>query len=166
MVNISFIVCAGTGPTLGVIFGGWLIDRTGGYKDIPKTLKTCLLLGVMAVCFALALIICRTFHLFIIFLWFLLFFGAAVLPSCAGILVTVVPPEYRAVSSSVAVMVFNLFGYFMSLTLSGYLMQILLVTSNNCDLVCARVAGFRMIMTWSLFSLFFLVAAIRDGYRG
>jgi hypothetical protein len=32
LVNAMFIVCAATGPTLGVFFGGWCIDKRGGYK--------------------------------------------------------------------------------------------------------------------------------------
>jgi len=48
IVNLSFIICAGTAPTSGVFFGGWLIDRLGGYKTQEQkiiTLKACFVLG-------------------------------------------------------------------------------------------------------------------------
>jgi len=47
LVNYSFIVCAGTGPTLGIFFGGWIIDYFGGYKDSTVTLKICLQFGMI-----------------------------------------------------------------------------------------------------------------------
>ena len=50
-----------------------------------------------------------------------------------GMLVSIVPSKYRTVSSSISVMVFNLFGYFLSLTLSGYLMQV-----NLCHIEIVR----------------------------
>lgn len=101
-------------------------------------------------------------------LWALLFCGGAVLPSCSGILVSVVPNQFRAVSSSVSIMIFNLFGYFLSLTLSGYLMQFILVFRSDCDYICARVESFRLIMVWSIFSLLFLAFALEtaSGYFG
>ena len=46
------------------------------------------------------------------------------LPHTPGIVVSIVPRRHRPVSSSLSLVVFNLFGYFMSLVLSGYLMQV------------------------------------------
>ena len=58
-------------------------------------------------------------------LWLVLFFGGSVLPACSGILVSIIPKKYRPLSSSVSLVVFNMFGYFASLILSGLLMQVL-----------------------------------------
>jgi hypothetical protein len=46
-----------TAPTTGVFFGGWIIDRQGGYKDetgkaAMDTLRTCCYFGLGAVGFA------------------------------------------------------------------------------------------------------------------
>ena len=46
-----------TAPTTGVFFGGWIIDRQGGYKDetgkaAMDTLRTCSYFGVGAVVFS------------------------------------------------------------------------------------------------------------------
>ena len=116
--------------------------------------------GAFAVSFALVNIFSTSLWQFVSLLWLLLFCGAAVLPACAGILVSIVPNAYRTISSSITVMAFNLFGYFLSLTLSGYLMQLLLIFSEKCDLLCARVQGFRLVMLWSIFSLAFLAMAL------
>jgi len=46
--NMTFILCAATGPTFGVFFGGWLVDRSGGYKGARQrsvAVRICLRLG-------------------------------------------------------------------------------------------------------------------------
>jgi hypothetical protein len=63
--------------------------------------------------------------------------------------------------------VFNLFGYFLSLILSGYLMQLLEQEDQergNCSPVCAMTWGFRLVLFWSFFSLYFLLNALRASY--
>ena len=48
VVQSLFIFTAATGPTAGVMFGGWIIDNNGGYKGVVQryfALKTCLALG-------------------------------------------------------------------------------------------------------------------------
>jgi hypothetical protein len=47
-VNTMFVWCAGTGPTSGVFFGGWLVDHIGGYIGTSQrviVLKLCVLMG-------------------------------------------------------------------------------------------------------------------------
>ena len=36
LVNVLFILCAATGPVLGVFFGGYVVDLFGGYKGYKK----------------------------------------------------------------------------------------------------------------------------------
>jgi hypothetical protein len=57
-------------------------------------------------------------------LWMVLFCGGVVLPVCSGIIVSIVPRYHRPVSSSLALVVFNLLGYCLSLVLSGWLMEV------------------------------------------
>ena len=45
-VLTAFAITSCTGPALGVVFGGWLVDRMGGYKDesgeaVCTALKVC-----------------------------------------------------------------------------------------------------------------------------
>jgi MFS transporter, Spinster family, sphingosine-1-phosphate transporter len=127
MVNTMFVICAGTGPTLGVFYGGWVIDRVGGYigsKQRLISLKICFTTGICAGIFATIAALVENFYLFICCLWLILFFGASLLPACTGMLVSVVPRQYRPVSSSLSIFIFNIFGYSFSLFLSGYLMQV------------------------------------------
>jgi hypothetical protein len=51
LVNGLFILCAATGPTMGVFTGGWMVDLCGGYKGAlqrVKALEICFVLGRLA----------------------------------------------------------------------------------------------------------------------
>jgi MFS transporter, Spinster family, sphingosine-1-phosphate transporter len=127
VVNTMFVICAGTGPTLGVFYGGWIIDKMGGYvgsKQRVISLKICFITGILAGIFATIGSLVDHFYTFICCLWLILFFGASLLPACTGMLVSVVPRKHRPISSSLSIFIFNIFGYSFSLFLSGYLMQV------------------------------------------
>ena len=104
-----------------------MIDRLGGYQggvQRARTLKICVGMGSLAFVCAVALIFATHIEQFVPLLWCLLFFGGTILPGCSGIVISIVPKKHRAVSSAIAMLVFNLLGYFLSLTLSGYIMQV------------------------------------------
>jgi MFS family permease len=127
LVNTLFILCAATGPTLGVFFGGWIIDNNGGYKGAHQrvvALELCSTFGVLALVFSLPITLLSNIYAVVAFLWLMLFFGGAMLPACSGIVVSIIPRASRPTSSALALVVFNMFGYFLSLLLSGYLMQV------------------------------------------
>lgn len=168
LVNALFVVTAATAPVLGVIFGGYIIDVFGGYKGSKRrvmALEIVLVLGLIGLACSLPITFCSSVFVAIGFLWLVLFFGGSILPACAGILVSIVPRYHRPTSASLSVVVFNMFGYCLSLVLSGYLMQLLQSYENHCDEVCAMTWGFRLVLFWSGFSALFLVNALRASYR-
>ncbi|CAH0490903.1 unnamed protein product [Peronospora farinosa] len=163
LVNALFVVVSGTGPILGVFFGGWLIDRSGGYIGVEqraRALGICMSLGLTA--FFISAVATFFDNVFITsgFLWLLLFFGGAILPACTGIFISVVPAEHRALASSFSVMVFNLFGYSLSPYLTGLIMEWVISKQGqpnsyfeNCDEACAYRIGFRFCLCWSVWSV-------------
>ena len=63
LVNTMFVCCAGTAPTMGVFFGGWIVDYIGGYigsSQRVSVLKLCVVMGEcgMASCSWLQLRVC------------------------------------------------------------------------------------------------------------
>ena len=140
LVNTLFILCAATGPTLGVFFGGWLVDFCGGYRGVKQrtvALEICCFFGIISCVFSIPITFLNNIESVVVLLWLVLFSGAAILPACSGILVSIVPRKHRAVSSSLSLVVFNLFGYCLSLLLSGYLMQWL----QHFDIACGMVSN-------------------------
>jgi hypothetical protein len=127
IINLLFVLVAATGPTSGVIFGGWLIDSFGGYKGSKQrvvALEMVTVLGLLGFLFSLPITFLSNIYYVTICMWALLFFGASILPACSGILVSMVPRSHRTTSSSLSLVIFNMFGYFLSLILSGFLMEV------------------------------------------
>ena len=116
LVVISFSVCSLTGPTLGVFFGGWIIDRQGGYKcDTGKaamdTLQTCSYFGIGAVGCALPTAFGTNYWFIMTTMWFVLFFGGALLSPCTGVCINSVHPDLRSFSSALSMFAYNILGY-------------------------------------------------------
>lgn len=175
LVNALFVVVAGTGPIFGVFYGGWLIDRYGGYIGVEqraKSLGICMALGITAFAIAAVTTFFNDIYITAAFLWLLLFFGGSILPACTGIFISVVPAEHRALASSLSVMVFNLFGYSLSPYLTGLMMEWVLDHQSKpgsyfetCDEACAYRLGFRFCLFWSLGSFICIGSAWRLAKR-
>jgi MFS family permease len=169
LVNGLFVLVAGTGPVFGVFFGGWLIDRYGGYIGVEQraqSLGICMVLGVTAFLIAAATTFFDDIYITAAFLWLLLFFGGSILPACTGIFISVVPAQHRALASSFSVMVFNLVGYALSPYLTGLVMEWVLSQQGKpdtyfayCDEACAYRVGFRFCLFWSVWSFVCIGAA-------
>jgi MFS family permease len=114
-VQTAFAITSLTGPLAGVFFGGWLVDKMGGYKEdqsaTANTLKTCLVFGVGALIFAIMTAFVPNFIGGIIGIWLVLFFGGALLPALTGVCMTSVPDDCRAVASSFSMFTYNILGY-------------------------------------------------------
>eukprot|EP01052_Picozoa_sp_SAG31_P044165 SAG31_NODE_7603_length_1643_cov_1.499352_2_plen_149_part_00 len=97
LVVVCFSLTSLTAPTAGVFFGGWVIDRQGGYKcDTGRaamvTLKTCCYFGIGAVAGAVptafggdALPAPANFWFIMVTMWITLFFGGALLSPATGV---------------------------------------------------------------------------------
>jgi hypothetical protein len=157
-VGLAFIVASATGPTCGVLFGGYVVDRNGGYQGTQQAaiaLRICLILVAIATSCCILCIFAKTLLLVIAFIWLTLFFGGALVPAATGILLSCVPSQMRNFASACAQMVYNLFGYCLSPLLSGAFME---ATGS-------RAWGFRLVMLWSGFGAIFVFLAWRAAVR-
>ena len=82
-VFIAYSISALTAPTFGVLLGGILLDKYGGYTG-PHALNICLFFGTMASLTGIPIPFFDDFRLVVAFLWFLLFFGGALMPAVTG----------------------------------------------------------------------------------
>lgn len=151
-VVMMFAICAVTGPVCGLMFGGWFIDRIGGYRDSARALcnalGVCVLLGIGAVACSVVAASANAFAVVIIFIWLILFFGGALLPTATGISISSVPPHTRPIASAMAMLFYNLVGYAMAPVVCGAIAQ-----SYNL-----RV-GFRFVLLSSSFALLLVTFA-------
>jgi MFS transporter, Spinster family, sphingosine-1-phosphate transporter len=101
MVFTAFALVSITAPTLGVLLGGNICDRLGGYSG-ERAIDFCLVFALFASIFAIPIPIFDNFYLVSICLWLLFFFGGAILPTLTGMMLTAVPQKYRSLGSSLA----------------------------------------------------------------
>jgi MFS family permease len=154
----SFVAISATAPTIGVVFGGWITDKRGGYQGYEQAVKTLKLNLVF--CF-LAMVSCIMTTVFTTLggvmpcITIMLFFGAAVVPSSTGIVIDAVEPEERAFSSAMSQMVCNILGYALSPFLSGFVAEY----AGGPEGLGLKW-GFRLVCWWGCFSFVFMVMAV------
>ena len=152
LIVIGFSASSATAPILGVLFGGHVVDRVGGYQGcMHKAAKAATVFGACAVVCAMSSIFVYDFLGVLVLIWLLLFFGAGVVPAATGILLACVEREDRPVASAISMLLYNLLGYFAGPFLSG------LVASLAGHIKWA----FRLIMLWSNLALLFMILSWR-----
>jgi len=152
LIVTGFTVTSATAPILGVLFGGWVVDRVGGYQEcMDKAALGATIFGGLATACALASLFFWDFWAIMTFVWFLLFFGAGVVPAATGILLACVPRSDRSLASAVSMLLYNMLGYFAGPFISG------LIAELAGDLKWS----FRVIMLWSILALVFMALSWR-----
>ena len=113
----------------------------------------CVAFGLIAFIFAFPLGFIFSFIYITILLWAFLFFGAAIVPICTGIMISSIKQEDQATSNSLSQLIFNLGGYFLSPFLTGFIM--------DCfdDEKQGFIWGMRVGFWWVFFSVFSLIFA-------
>ena len=161
VVNIIFSIISITAPLSGVLFGGTLSDKYGGYKGKyeTKALQMCSAFGILAFFFGLPMgFIFQIIYLSVL-LWTFLFFGAAIIPIATGIMISSVPKDCQATSSSMSQLVFNLLGYFSSPMITGFIMDRF---ENEKE---GFIWGMRLVFSWGGVALVFISISYYISYQ-
>ena len=161
IVVIVFSLTSVTAPLSGVIVGGVFADKYGGYKgkNTVKAIKLCVAFGFISFVFAFPMGFLFDLFYLTVLLWTFLFFGAAIIPVGTGIMISSVRKDCQATSSSLSQLIFNLFGYFFSPILTGFIMD------NFEDRRIGFIWGMRVVFWWVIFALIFLIISWIVAYR-
>jgi len=123
-VYLLYSACSITGPTVGVMVGGFITTTcVGGYTN-KRALTLCFFVALLACLSALPIPFVNSLVGVIIFLWLVLFFGGFIMPNLTGILLNSVPPKERAIANSVANFFYNLLGYLPAPYLYGLVVEL------------------------------------------
>jgi MFS family permease len=109
-IDLSFVIVCVTSPTLGVAFGGFTSSKIGGYES-KHSILLCLIYAIIASLFAIPIPLVDSILYFTIYLWLVLFFGAAILPPITGIIISSSPIEFRGSANSITGAITTLLGY-------------------------------------------------------
>lgn len=152
-VNIAYGVVSLTGPTLGCGYGGFIVNRRGGYEN-PTTVYAVLAFAATGIGCAVVIPFVDGFWIAAILLWLVLFFGGAMMPGLTGIMMASVPPYLRAFGNSNGEIIKNIFGYLPAPFMYGWFKSML-----------GDRAGIKLIMFWGLWAPFLLLLGSIHQYR-
>eukprot|EP00923_Selenidium_pygospionis_P007438 GHVN01012727.1.p1 GENE.GHVN01012727.1~~GHVN01012727.1.p1 ORF type:complete len:779 (+),score=88.73 GHVN01012727.1:868-3204(+) len=146
-----------TSPVLGVTFGGFLIDKCGGSRGAAQMKKAVRISTLFAFLASALAILCTmvTYEVFFaLCLWFMLFFGGALVPTATTLLIHSVPTNLRSHASALTQFAQNLLGYFPAPLISGAVMDG--VSNAGYTGSIPLMWGFRFIMYSSVWGLIFV----------
>ena len=106
----AFVATCITAPTSGVIIGGCIIQKLGGYET-RKSMFICCIFALCAVLCGIPICLFDSIVGFAIFLWLFLFFGGCIIPNLIGVTLTSLPIELRAAGNSVTVFLNTILGF-------------------------------------------------------
>jgi hypothetical protein len=109
-ITIAFVVTCVTAPTLGIVIGGIIVQKYGGYETKIASLW-CVIFAVIAGTMSILIPIMNEIIGFAIVLWLFFFFGGAIVPNIIGIYISTLPKELRGAGNSVSNTLINAFGY-------------------------------------------------------
>ncbi|KAF5221223.1 hypothetical protein ECC02_005791 [Trypanosoma cruzi] len=113
-----------TAPVLGVIAGGILLDRIGGYQRNLRRVTTFICAwGFVTAFFSVMCIFVTNTITFLIIMSIVLFCGGAIIPPGSGMVVTSVPEHLRPAGAAFSQMMYNLLGNFSGPMVCGYVAQ-------------------------------------------
>lgn len=107
---LYFSLICFTSPTLGVIGGGYIVNQFQGYED-RRVYDFCFILSILTFICGVICTILNKIIFFLIFAWFALLFGGAIMPTLTGIVITSLPQHLRASGNSLQLFIGTLLGY-------------------------------------------------------
>ncbi len=157
LVLITFVVICLTGPVLGIILGGVIVQKfAGGYEGKHA--------GLFCVIFALFAILCAFpvkwvtgIYLFGVLLWAILFFGGAIIPNAQGIMISSLDNELRASGNSISNIFQNAIGFLPAPSVYGLIYN----NTKHSDPSLAM----SIVLMYSLVGLVFLVISLIFRYK-
>ena len=113
------LVCLSS-PTIGLVIGGLIVDRLGGYAR-KSSVIFCLICCLLCIIPAIFIPFVDSLINYVCLLWVLLFFGAALIPPTQGIIIACLPKDIQGSGNSFSIFFFNLLGYFPAPFVYGFL---------------------------------------------
>jgi len=93
-VFIAFAIISITGPTSGVILGGIILDKIGGYTA-KGAMDFALSFGAASAIVGIPVPLLNSFTGVSVFIWLQLFFGGAIMPAIQGFLPSILSNYFR-----------------------------------------------------------------------
>lgn len=108
---VVFVVICLTGPILGILLGGFIVDKCANGYEGKHSILFCIIFSIGAFLCGFPVKWISNVYLFGVCLWGLLLFGGGVIPNIQGIMISSLSPENRAAGNSISNILQNLIGF-------------------------------------------------------
>lgn len=125
--DLSFLITCVTAPLAGIMFGGCVIQKIGGYESYKSTYYC---IGATMTCGGLGIgigFIGANYLPFQILLWLYLFSGGSIVPCLVGTVLWSLPHELKGSGNSLCLLITSLLGY----TPAPYIYSIIFEASKD-----------------------------------
>lgn len=106
-----FILISLTGPVLGIIIGGAIVQKLAKGYEGKHSIFLCLIFGICAFSSTIPVSFVDNKYIFSVILWSVLFFGGAIVPNIQGIMISSLQPNLRAAGNSLSNILQNSLGF-------------------------------------------------------
>lgn len=149
---IVFVVVCITGPVLGIIAGGAIVQKFAGGYEGKHSITISLIFALCAFASSLPINVATTIEEYGACLWAVLFFGGAVIPNVQGIMISSLDNQLRAAGNSVSNILQNLLGFLPAPFVYGIIFQNTKDTNPRCAMMVT--------LMYSLVGVGFIAAAM------
>lgn len=123
-IVVGFGLSVVSAPVVGVIVGGLIMDRIGGYHgNMSVASLFSLACGTCASIVGIFCMLAQTTSAFLFSMWIVLCFGGAIVPVGVGLTMASVPSAVRPYASSFSNIVYNMLGFFLGPIVCGYVIE-------------------------------------------
>lgn len=122
LADFLFIVFCLTSPLVGVMFGGFYIQKRGGYASLNCSY---FVMFNASMCFIISIIVAfvTDFVLFSVLMWFFLFFGSSMVPCIGGSVLSTLPLRLKGSGYSLQNVAVNIIGLTPSPSIYGFIYE-------------------------------------------
>jgi MFS transporter, Spinster family, sphingosine-1-phosphate transporter len=122
VLGIFVVVCV-TGPVLGIIVGGSIVQKYAGGYEGKHSITFSLVFALLAFLSSIPIRFLDGPAAFGITLWAVLLFGGAVIPNVQGIMISSLKSDLRAAGNSVSNIMQNLIGFLPAPLIYGFIFE-------------------------------------------
>lgn len=122
VLEVFVLVCV-TGPVLGIILGGAIVQKFAGGYEGKHSIHFCIAFAIGAVIFAIPIRLFDGTAVFGVCLWAILLFGGAIIPNVQGIMISSLKNNQKAAGNSVSNILQNLIGFLPAPFIYGFIYE-------------------------------------------
>lgn len=152
-----FIVVSISGPLLGIIIGGLIVQKFAGGYEGKNALLYCFVFSICAFACTIPTRFADNIYAFGAILWGTMFFGGAVIPNLQGAMISSLRKQLRAPGNSIS----NIFQCLLGFLPAPFVYGIIYEHTENYD----NKIAMNVILSYSIVGVIFIFVSMMLNYK-